>query len=198
MKGRPGSAPPIRQVTDTEVARHLPLVHYTLQRMQRRGQLALTDVDYEDLEAIGRWAVWEALRRWSPAKGAQSTYLSSYIFGYVLRHQRDMTKANGWHRTDGRIATIQSLDAPISPDDQRTLADVLVLDQDPEPSSDTLEHLTDVAARMPRQRRLIAERILADQPVSHAADELGVSRQRVSQIAQRVRADLADALAQAA
>lgn len=192
---RPGSAPPIRVVSDAEVAQHFPLVNYTLERMGRRGQLA-GQVEYEDLEAVGRWAVWEALRRWCPAKGKQSTYLSSYIWGYVLKHQRDATKANGWHRELGRLAVVVSLDAELS-DDGGSLLDVVAASE-PDPEQDALAHLADVAARMPHNHRVVAERILADETVAPAADELGLSRARVGQIAKRVRATFAQALADAA
>lgn len=195
---RPGSAPPIREVTSAEVERHFPLVHYTLRRMASRRQLAV-GVDLEDLEAVGRWAIWEALRRWKPSKGRQSTYVSAYIWGYVMKHQRDMTKADGWHRTEGRLATVLSLDAPIGADADMTLADVVAAQPASGPS-DELAHLRDVAARLPHKQRVVAERLLADEPVATAAasKELGVSRQRLGQISRHVRVLLAAARAELA
>src|SRR4051812_21497230 len=98
---------PEREVTDAEVARHFPLVGVVLRRMRARGQLA-AHLEREDLEAVGRFAVWQALRRWDRAKGAQSTFLVRTIEGTVRNYQRDTSKALGWHREHGPIASIGS------------------------------------------------------------------------------------------
>lgn len=195
-RGTYRSAPPIRTVTDAEVARHFPLVHYVLNRMTRKGQIVV-GVDLDDLEQVGRLAVWEALRRWRPGKGAQSTYLASYIWGYVLKHQRDVTKATGWHRDLGQVATVASLDAPVSADSEVTLGDVLAQAPDELPFDEEIEGdalLRDIEARvereLPWQRQIVAYGILAGQSQGVAADLLGVSRSRVSQLVPRVREDL--------
>lgn len=191
---RHAPAPPIREVTDAEVARHFPLVTYTLNRMRRRGEL-VAGLEWDDLEAVGRWAIWEALRRWSPAKGKQSTYLSSYIWGYVMRHQRAATKATGWNRSEGgQIATIVHLDEPTNDEGTRTLGDTLNTHDDTAEQGEahaTIGHLRDRVNAMAPRDRAIAVAILAGIPPSSLAERLGISRGRISQIVPKIKAQLA-------
>lgn len=192
MKGRSGSAPPIRDVTDAEVARHFPLVHYTLQRMARKSQLS-GKVDYEDLVAVGQWAVWEALRRWDPGKGTQSTYLSSYVWGYVMKHQRDMTRALGYDtRRKEQLATVVSLDAALSDpsDDSYTLLSILPAPDSTDEAAEFTGRLADLSEWVESMRepfRTVARRRLFDDATcTDIAVELGVSRARIGQVSQRV------------
>lgn len=179
-QAQPGSAPPIRTVTSAEVERHRGLVGMVVSKLYRQKKLS-AEVEWDDAFAVGMWAAWEALRRWEPAKGAQSTYLTSYIWGYVMKYQRDVTRATGWHRTDGRIAEVGSLDAPI--DDTRTLMDTLKDTAAPEPFEDDLVvQVRGLIARMPPSMRMVGEAMLEDRTVSSCAEPLGVSTSRVGQL----------------
>lgn len=198
MKGRAGSAPPIRDVTDAEVERHFPLVHFVLERMKRRGQLA-TSVDYDDLVAAGRWGVWEALRRWDSSKGAQSTYLSSYVWGYVMKAQRDMTRADGWDSRKGeKIATVLSLDAALSDtsDESFTLLSTIAAPDDTVNDAEFSGRLTDLrrwcgSLREP-WRTVAVRRLFEEATTAEIAADLGLSRARVGQMSQKITAALED------
>lgn len=197
MKGRPGSAPPLREVGDQEVRENERLVHHVLQRMRRRNQLA-DRVEYEDLAQIGMWGLWEALRRWQPSKGARSTYCSAYIWGYVMKHQRDITKAEGWHHKLGQIATVVSYEETIVED--FTVLDSLAAPDDTAEEAEAasrVRELRALVARMPASHRLVGERILDGLPTQsrEVVEALGVSRSRVGQITDRVRARMAEAIA---
>lgn len=189
---RPGTAPPIRDVTDEEVARHLPLVHHTLQRLYRQKQIA-QGIEYDDLVAVGWWGAWEALRRWKPEKGAQSSYMSSYIWGYVMKYQRDATKATGWNRTaGGRIATVVSYEETIVED--VTIASTLAAPDDTEESaawSLELQALDDRVATMPEKYQVAIVGYVEGRRQGEIASEIGVTRQRVNQIQQHAIARLA-------
>jgi RNA polymerase sigma factor (sigma-70 family) len=175
--------PPIRTVSDAEVARHLPLVDFTLNRMIRRGEVA-PSMEYEDLQAIGRWAVWEALRRYDPALGSPSTYLTSYIRGYVLTKQKRQTRGDGFGRRDGvdqQLATVVSYEEQTR--DSRTLLSRLAgADDTSEQAIDaaTLRDLLDRLARLPtRRHRDVARAMVLGEPVGtlERAAEHGVSPQ---------------------
>lgn len=193
----PGDAPPIRTVTDAEVARHFPLVHFVIKRMIARGQI-VPIVDLEDIEAVGRWAIWEALRRWSPDKGKQSTYLSSYIWGYIMHHQKRATRAQGWSAHEGRqIATVSYLEQAISSagtGQAKTLGDTLHTHDDTAEQGEaaaTLDLIRDRINAMPPVDRAIAVALLSGIPPSTLTDRLGISRSRIMQRADRIRAKLA-------
>lgn len=182
-----------RAVTDDELARHFPLVGFVLRQMRARGQLA-DHLEHEDVEAVGRFAVWQALRRWDASKGTQSTYLSSYIWGYVMRYQRDTSKADGWHRAHGRIARIASLDAPVSASGQ-TLLDLVAERGRLDAGAHAALRLLDAAADLPARERVVAAHLLTDTPAADVAARLDVSRAQVGRIASRVRRALADVVA---
>lgn len=186
---QPGSAPPIRDVTSAEVERHTGLVCMVLNKLYRQHKLG-AEIEWDDAYAVGLWAVWEALRRWESAKGKQSTYLTSYIWGYVMKYQRDVTRATGWHRTDGRIAHLESLDAPLTADTEGnapTLMDGLKDMAAPEPFANEIgEQVRDLIARMPPNMRMIGEAMLEDRTVASCAGPLGVSTSRVGQIKNQV------------
>jgi RNA polymerase sigma factor (sigma-70 family) len=187
--GAPGTAPPIREVSSEEVARHAPLVTYTLNRMRAKGQLT-AEIEWDDAYSVGLTAVWKALRRWQPERGTQSTYLSQYIWGHVMHHQRTATKATGWHRRDGRIAMVGSWEREIAED--HTLRETLAAPDDTGQQATAVAHLADlhaIALCLEPRRRLIALNLLADQPMTDTAiaARLGISRGRVSQLTKDVR-----------
>lgn len=183
-----------RTVTDDDVARHFPLVRHVMARMLREGQLARRH-DLDDVEAVGRWAVFDALRRFDPSKGvAQSTYLSSYIWGYVMRYQRDVSRSTGWHRQHGQVARVDSLDAPVN-EGGRTLLDIVAEQAGPgDDARRAARRLLDVTAGLSGRERLIAEHMLAGESVRDAARHLGISQGIGSRIGLRLRRAFADAL----
>lgn len=190
--GGPGSAPPIREVPEGEVQANIGLVHYVLDRMRRKGQIAAS-MEEDDLFQIGAWGLWEALRRWQPEKARLSTYCTSYIWGYVMKQQRDITKADGWHRTDGRLATVVSYEQEIVED--FTVLDTLAAPDDTAEAAEWTARMSDLEqrlARMPDKHQVIGERILAGLPATAApvSDSMGISRARAGQIAKRVYAGL--------
>lgn len=190
--GGPGSAPPLRAVTDAQVARHIPLVHHTLRRLYTRNQIA-PHVEYDDLAAVGAWAVWEALRRWKPEKGTQSTYISSYIWGYVMKYQRDATRANGWSRSAGEsLATVVSYEETLVED--LRIADTLAAPDDTEDDALWAAELASFEAYVnslpTTAQRAVGRALLEDRPIAHLADELGVSRARCGQVKDKVVAGL--------
>lgn len=182
-------------MTNADVERHFGLVGYVLGRMTANGQLVL-DLEREDLEAVGRFAVFQALRRWDPSKGRQSSFLYPYVWGTVMRYQRDVSKPLGYSRKDGQVATVVSLDAPLG-EDGRTWLDLLADEEaPPEDRADRqLAQLMRAAARLEGSERVIAEHLLAGETASSAAGQLGVSRTTACKIAKRVRRVLADELA---
>jgi RNA polymerase sigma factor (sigma-70 family) len=181
-----------RDVTDADVARHFPLVAVIIRRMHARGQLA-EHLESEDIEAVGRFAVWRALCRWDASKGTQSTFITAYVEGSIRNYQRDVTKPDGWHRKHGRIARIGSLDAPVT-DDGRTLLDLLAEDQVDDDDALAARELLAAAARLPERECLVAAQLLSGAPLAHAAARLNVRQQQVSKIARRVRDQLAEVL----
>lgn len=194
-RARPGSAPPIREVTDAEVERHRGLVGMVLAKLYRKSQLDHS-LEHEDLVQVGMWAVWEALRRWNPEKGAQSTYITSYIWGYVMRYQRDTVRATGYTRVrkndkgetiGGRLAHVISLDAP--DENGFTLLDHLAS----EPVLDLPDPVAAVA-RLPTRLRLVGEGMLDDHTLEQDAQVLDLSRERVRQLRLQVKNRLRDEL----
>jgi RNA polymerase sigma factor (sigma-70 family) len=186
----PGTAPPIRQASDADVDRHRGLVHLVLQRMIRRGQIAPSLLEYDDLYQIGLVAVWEAMRRWQPAKGAQSTYVSSYIWGHVMHAIRRATKLDGWVASrHERIATVVSWDEEILED--ITIRDTLAAPEDVSDDAQWTTLLADLhatAATMTPLRAAIAHNVLAGRPRTNIdiAAEYGVSRGRVDKLMRRI------------
>lgn len=182
------------QLTEDDVARHFPLVRLVVGRMLRQGQL-WEHHELDDLEAVGRWAVCEALRRWDPDKGAQSSYLVPYIRGYLLHYQRDVSRPHGWHRDLGQVARVVSLDAPVN-ETGRTLLDVVAEEEAPVDDAETMfSRLLQVSARLTGRQRVVAEHLLADEPLAAAAKRLGVSHTIAGRIAKQVRQEFAEALA---
>jgi RNA polymerase sigma factor (sigma-70 family) len=184
--------PPIRTVSDAEVARHLPLVDFTLNRMIRRGEVA-PSMEYEDLQAIGRWGAWEALRRYDPALGSPSTYLTAYIRGYVLDKQKRQTRGDGYGIRDGvyqQLATVVSYDHETR--DSGTLLSRLAGPDDTSEqaiAAATLRDLLGRVARLPTSRhREIARALVLGEPVGtrERAAEHGVSPQALRQMGQGI------------
>lgn len=190
--GTPGSAPPFREVTSAQVEAHRGLVHMKLGQMQRAGQLAI-DIDYDEYYAAGLEGVWQALRRWRPERGRQSTYLSSYIWGYVMHYQRRATKARGWSVAAGRrIATIVSYDQALDDGDGSTMLELLpALDDTAEAgaAAATVAVLREVAQRLQGLRGDVARNLVDGEPEpwGDLAHRHGVSRQRVQQILAETR-----------
>jgi hypothetical protein len=184
-------------VTSAEVARHFGLVGHVIGRMLRRGAL-LPQLELEDVEAVGRFGLWQGLRHASPAAAgtAQTAYLATYIEGYIRHYQRQVTKALGWHRELGQVAHVDSLDAPYG-DDGRTLLDFVGERAAPDGRALLVEVLRAVAD-LAGEERAIAEQLLADRPIADAAARAGVTPSYARKIATRVRRRVADSLAVAA
>jgi RNA polymerase sigma factor (sigma-70 family) len=190
--GRPGSRPRIRVVSDAEVAANTGLVHYVIKRMIRQGKIAAT-MEYDDLAQVGMLGLWEALQRRDPARGARSTYCSSYIWGYVMHHQRKATRPEGWNATHGeQVAIVMSWE--VKSGDGRALRETLVAADDTAEVvewSDSGDRLVAFIARLPEPKRTVARRCVLD-GTRHAdvAADIGVSRQRVAQIVRSVMPEL--------
>lgn len=178
-------------MTSDEVARHFPLVRLIVGRMRRQGQLS-PRLELDDVENVARLAVWEALRRFDPERGKQSTYVSRYVWGYVMRYQRNLTRSTGWHRDLGQLATVVSLDAP--DDSGRTLLDVMA-EQPADDAHARYVELLHAAAELDGRERVIARHLLADRSIDEAAHELGLSHDRTGRLATSVRRALAKACA---
>lgn len=193
--GGPGSAPPLRTVTSDEVEQHTGLVGYVLNKLYTQHKLT-PEIEWDDAFQVGLWAVWEALRRWDSTKGKQSTYLTSYIWGYVMRYQQEATKATGWHRTEGRVASIASLDAELSPGGP-TILDRLAEQPDPDAVPDgTVDRLHAIINRLPQRQQIIGQAILNEQPVAtlEMAERIGVSRGYCGELRRQVLTILANEL----
>lgn len=188
------SAPPLREVTNAECEEHFPLVHFVLKRMMAKGQLVPT-IPYEDHYQVGCIAIWDALRRFDPARGNKpSTYLSSYVWGRVMTNQRRSRKADGWHNLLGQIAQVGSYEHEVG--ENLKLRDTL-------PAPDDTAEAAEWAARWDRMheraealtgvRRVIAFSLLeGDERIDPIAARAGVSRSRIGQLRDDVRAYLAE------
>lgn len=187
------SAPPLREVTSAQVAEHAGLARHVINRLFRTGQLS-RDLEREDVESVAMWAIWEALRRYDGTKGTKvSTYLSSYVWGYVMHYQRSVTQATGWHRTKGRLAYVSSYEAavdalqiPDQPADDDTEQEALW--------SVTHEHLTAVVDQLPPQQKVTGLAVLHDTPTAPVARELGVGRMTAHNHRDRALAAMAAAI----
>lgn len=181
-------------VTDSELQAALPLVSPVVGAMIRRGQVSAR-LERDDLEAVGRVAVWKALQRIDPASAprARNAYLAMCIRSAVIDYQRMVTHADGWHRRHGRVASIGSLDEALpGRDDGATVTETV---RDPVAFDELLEHRERLAkARrvvdaMSGKLRVVAENLLAGEPRTLAAigAQLGVTESRVCQLAREAR-----------
>lgn len=182
--------PPTREVSEQEIRDNEALVHFVIRRMYAKGTLR-PEIEYDDAHSTGMLGLWEALRRWDPERAELSTYCSSYIWGYVMTHQRSVMRATGWSRRGGgRVAHVASLERELAED--FTLHDKLACDRPTEDvahwSREAKALLTWIRALPPRQRTVARRRFLDEAPLKAVADELGVTTQRVSQIEKRLRA----------
>lgn len=116
--------------------------------MYAAGQI-LQHAENDDLIQVARIGVWKALQRFRPDHGTTfSTFAWPTIWGEIMRYQRDSGKANGWHRTNGQIAHIDSLHRPIDKD--ITLADTLVALDDTEQAAMHLATVSSIRRRLER------------------------------------------------
>lgn len=194
MSSLKGTAPPRRTVTDQEVRDNERLVHSVLQRMSRKGQLALS-VDYDDHIQAGMIGLWEALRRWDPARGALSTYCTPYIWGFVMRHQRAATRATGYsYSAGGFLAKVVSYEAELR--DRPALRETLPGLADTAEQAHSLVRLRRLAEQLDELReplQTIARRcIIGEDPQPDVAADLGVTKQAVSLQVRRLRRLLAE------
>ncbi|MEZ5114858.1 MAG: RNA polymerase sigma factor SigF [Candidatus Nanopelagicales bacterium] len=118
----PEDDPRRREVRDTLVTMHLPLVEYLARRFRDRGE------SHDDLVQVGTIGLIKAVDRFDPERGVEfSTYATPTIVGEIKRHFRDrgwavrvprrlqelrmaLTRANGeLSQTLGRSPTVREL-----------------------------------------------------------------------------------------
>jgi hypothetical protein len=101
---------PARIVADHEIAEHEQLVRDVLAEMRLLGDLG-EDLDQDELEQVGRIAVWQALSRCVPLRSQLTTYLAQAVREEAREYQKREALAKGWDPDPRKAVTVVSLDA---------------------------------------------------------------------------------------
>jgi RNA polymerase sigma factor (sigma-70 family) len=159
---------------------------FIVQRAQRHA--ATFGADLDDLIQEGRLAVMRASRTFRKDKGVKFlTYASFWIRSRMETHCRRHSKAVRLPSTGKAFVNCVSLDEPMGEDGDRTLADVMLIEDESVTTSADFamksEALRRVIKRLPRQMRIVLEgRFWEGKTLEEIALKLRVTRERIRQI----------------
>ena len=157
-------------------------------------------VDYDDLIQVGYFAVAQALKTYTPEKGKFGSWMALYLKAAM----RKAIGIDGKERPETANGGCLSLDEPISndPDKEETLLDTLAVPfADPDEIADQQQHeetlcevVHDAVGRLPDKMQAVINGCdLGGNTLIEMANEMGLSKQRISQIRyaaiQRMRTD---------
>lgn len=157
-------------VTDVErmVRENEGLVFFTINKY---FQQYLHD---EDIQQIGRIALWKACQKWTPEKGAFATYAAAAIKHTI---EREWTRQNAKKRS----ADVQSLDAPIYHDAMKDDTFVLRYVLSAVDDIDYLD-LDSILEVLDSERMWVLQMMLYGYNMAELADIKGCSHQRIHQL----------------
>lgn len=168
--------------SDPRIAQYEPLVKSRARRFWRGWTRKLWDL--EDLEAMARASILEAIARWDPARGASfGTYVTRIITTAMMNaaHFANEKKRQGVAQSITSVDGYQ-LDLPA-----RELAPAERLDamQVRQSVRDAVDALS-----TPRLKDIIERRFWRDQTLTEIGESYGITRERIRQLEAKAFAEL--------
>lgn len=144
----------------------------------------LPGVEYEDKVAIGQGALWKAIMGFDVSRGFRFSTLATTCIANEMRktlisQQALVRRAN---------LEARSLEEPLGPDGDFTLADLLANRSPVEDAgaSRAAERFADLLARVGPREREVLEARLGGASMAEVGAQLGISAQRVQRISARI------------
>ena len=142
-------------------------------------------VEVEDLVGAGQVALVEAAQRYQPDRGEFRAYASARVRGAMIDAIRSSNIVGRRAYANGVRVSVGSLAAPIKPDGDGTLEEVI---PDPRPSVEEIveqrAQLAEILSLPEREREIVIRAAAGEQQVE-IAGSMSVSPSRVSQISAR-------------